>query len=542
MRGHLLALSSVISVALAARMVQLLLSSLPLNIDSFAQVAIASEILSSGRWVLDETDANYYNLKMPGLPVFLALASAVTAARPILAATPLMILISLVGILGLYALVHGLTRSRESATASSLVLALLGPYIFLSSTLIKEALALALLPVIIWLFLRRRDPRCRVLSMVILLLLPLVHHLSTFMAYGFVSLLLLLESVQALWRGRLRWRDLGVDILSGPALFPFALWYYLQVRMEFFTQVWNPNDVALFLSTAILMGSAAIFLASDRRARPWFALSKARILPSLLDQKAVVIVGAFLLVLANLYRPVFPGTVTTSTLLLVAASAYVPITLLALAGLNLFRMSSSPSKGHAIGLLLAPMTVIVFSLLRGLDPLSHVLLYRSADFLDFGMALCVGASLVAVTGPKLRRAAALMLVASLLLTIPMAYATEEVFQVQNTTYAYEVAALRHVSLTADSLNTDQRLAAVASMYYGLEAESSLPISLLAGGPIQAGSILLVETVWTTRGAQMHPRPFVRVDPDAMSALLQNGHLVYAGGDAFNAVYVIVGRG
>lgn len=535
MRGHLLPVATLLAVAAAARMLQLLLSSLPLNIDSFAQVAIAEEVLRQGAWRLDEASMNAYNLKMPVLPLLLGLASALTGVVPLELATPLILAISLAGILGVYALALRITRHRSLAVVAGLVPALLGPYVFLTGSVMKEALGLALLPVLLLLFLRRADPRRRGLAAFLLLLLPLIHHLTALMAGGLVGLLALLQAAQAYWRGRWSWRTLAADLLLGPALLGFGLWYYQAVGMAFFTSVWNPNDVALFLATATLVGTGGLLLASPRRARPWFALSKARRLPSLLDQKAVVIVGGVFLILANALRPLVPGTAATTLPLLLITIAYLPLALLALTGLNLHRLAPGPGKAVVVALLLAPLTPLVYALLRGLDPLSHVLIYRSLDFLDLGLAVAIG---TAVVRSRWRRPLAGLLVASLLATLPLAYATEAVFQVQNTTFAYEMAAMRRVKPLGATPHTDQRMASILAWSFGVEADASLPLTLAEGGDVAPGALLLVEGDWATRGAQVHPLPFVVVD-EAILARTREGAVVYHGGDAGNPLYLVI---
>ncbi len=542
MRGHLVPVAAVLSVALSARLLQLLLSSLPLNIDSFAQVAIATDILGSGEWSLDEESLNYYNLKMPFLPVLLSMTASLTGVNSLPLAAPLIITTSLAGILGIYTLAYLVSRSRAVAASASLVLALLGPYIFLSSTLMKEALGLALLPILVLLFLRRDDPRRRGLAALLLLILPLVHHLSALMGYGFVGLLVLLQNAQSYWQGRWSWRVAGLDVLLGPALFPFGLWYYTSVRMEFFTDVWNPNEVALFLSTGLLVAAAGLLMASERRARPWFALSKSRLLPSLLDQKSVAILGAFLLVVANAYRPLFPGTVPTSLLLLSIAAAYVPLALLALVGINVQRLSSGPKKSVVLALVLAPMTVIVYSLLRGLDPLSHVLLYRSVDFLDFGLAIAIGVAVLRTPAGRRRSALVAVTIVALSATLPLAYSTEEVLQVQNTTYEYELAALGWLAgITGVTPEMDQRTAGIISAFFNVRASSALPFEVERGGPT-AGSILFLEDIWRTRGAQVHPLPFMPLGEDEFANLVTQNHLIYQSGDSTNHVYIVLVRG
>ncbi len=539
MRGHLLPMATLLAVAGVARMLQLLLSSLPLNIDSFAQVAIAEEVLRQGAWQLDEASLNAYNLKMPVLPLLLALTSSLTHVPPLQLATPLILAIALAGILGVYALALHITAHRGMAVVAGLVPALLGPYVFLTGSVTKEALGLALLPALLLLFLRRADRRRRGLAAFLLLLLPLVHHLTALMAAGLVGLLLLLQSAQAYWRGRWSWRVVAADLLLGPALLGFGLWYYQAVGLAFFTSVWNANEVALFLSTAALVGTGGLLLTSQRRARPWFALSKARRLPSLLDQKAVVIAGGLLLILANALRPLVPGTAATTLPLLLVAVAYLPLTLLALTGLNLHRLASGPAKAAVVALLLAPLTPLIYALLRGLDPLSHVLLYRSVDFLDLGLAVAIG---TAVWRSRWRRPLAGVAVASLLATLPLAYATEAVFQVQNTTFAYEMAALRRVEGLGGTPSTDQRLASVLAWYFGVAADGSLPLALAEGGDVAPGTLLLLEGNWAARGAQVHPLPFVVVDGAVLDRTLREGAVLYHGGEGANPLFFVVAPG
>lgn len=539
MRRPLLVLAALAALALAARLPLLLLSSLPVNIDAFVQVSLAEEILATGRWGLDDGHLHSYNLKMPLLPLFLTAAAELTGVDPLALGGPLMLGVGVVAVLGGAALTHRVTRDRGAAVAAGVVLALLGPFLFLSSTLIKQALGFALLPALLLLVLLRDRPGARLGAAALLLALPLVHHLAFAMAHAFVAFLVLLSAARAHWDGHWSWRRFGLDVATGPALLPVGIAYYVAVRMEFFTGVWNPDEVALLLATTLLVAVAALLLHSDVRARPWFALSKTRRLPSLLDQKAVVVLGAVGLVAANGVRPLVPGTVATSPLLLLAALAYVPLALLALAGLNLHRLAARPGKGAVIALLLAPLVFLLFALLRGLDPLSHVLAYRSFDFLDFGLALAVGTALVRVRRPRRRAVLAVAAVGCLLATLPLAFVTEDAFQVQNTTSGHELAALRHLAGVHDGrVATDQRLASVLTWYFHVPADGSLPLRLLRGQPPPGDALLLVEGNWATRGAQVHPLPFQPLDPDALDRLLGDHDLIYHGGGEGNALYVL----
>ncbi len=540
MRGHFIAVSSVVILAVAVRLLQLLLSSLPFNIDSYAQISIAGGMLQTGHWGLGEESPNAYNQKMPFLPLLLASTSSVTGVQPLTLSSPLIILVSLAGILGVYALAYTLSRSRGVAVVSASVLALLGPYVFLSSTLMKEALALALLPILVLTFLRRQDGRMRGLAALILLILPLTHHLSTLMGFGFIGITMVLQHAQAHWRGRWSWRHLTLDLILVPGLFSFAIWYYTYVRLEFFRDVWRTNEIALFLATALLVSTAGLLLMSHRRARPWFALSKSRLLASLVDQKSLVIIGAILLVLANSQRALFPGTILTSPLLLGVAAAYIPLALLALVGINVFRLSGGLEKALILGLVLVPFTVITFAFLRGLDPLSHTLVYRSFDFLDYGLALGVGTALFRKMSSIRRAAMAAVVSAALLTTLPLAYSTEALLQVQNTTYEYELSAIARLEEGgATAVLSDQRLGDVVAMSAGLRGDRTLPFMIMQGQRPPPGSILLLEEQWASRGAQVHPQPFLLIKEDLLASLINENNLVYHGGDSANSLYLVL---
>ncbi len=131
---------------------------------------------------------------------------------------------------------------------------------------------------------------------------------------------------------------------------------------------------------------------------------------------------------------------------------------------------------------------------------------------------------------------------SLAATLPLAYATEEVLQVQNTTYRYELAALgRLAATTRTTPETDQRVGAVLAMYFDVAADPISPFNVESVARLEAGSILLLEEIWVTRGAQFHPLPFIPIDRADFSRTLGENHLVYHGGDSLNSVYIVLGR-
>src|SRR2546427_10165986 len=105
-------------------------------------------------------------------------------------------------------------------------------------------------------------------------------------------------------------------------------------------------------------------------------------------------------------------------------------------------------------MLVAPVALILFGLLRGLDPESLLIVYRSVDFLDYALAILIGVAFVAAwrwLGPW-RPAKAVFgagLPAALLATTPMAWATPAVLGANNVTTPQEVRALALLAALGD---------------------------------------------------------------------------------------------
>src|SRR2546430_15986905 len=78
-----------------------------------------------------------------------------------------------------------------------------------------------------------------------------------------------------------------------------------------------------------------------------------------------------------------------------------------------------------VSMLVAPVALILFGLLRGLDPERFLIVYRSVDFLDYAFAILIGVAFVADwrwLGPWRTAKAALLagFLVALLATSPMA--------------------------------------------------------------------------------------------------------------------------
>jgi hypothetical protein len=293
--------------------------------------------------------------------------------------------------------------------------------------------------------------------------------------------------------------------------------------MEFFADVARGDELLLLLSVAFVFTLVALAIATGRGGRPLLALGRT----GWVNGKGAVVLAAGLLVIANGRRSFFPGTATTSPLLLLVAVAYAALAVVALAGFERTRAGGGAPRRTLTALLAVPVAAMLFAILRGLDPTSFILLYRSFDYIDLGLAMGVG---LAVAGPRKlpsRAALSALVVACLLATLPAAFATQETFGVENVTTPAEFAALAHfASLPGTSRSTDQRYSNSLAFYWSVNSEAGLPLDL-AEARSPSASFLLASEAWTTDGASVFPLAPIAIPREDLRALVAERNLIYS---------------
>jgi hypothetical protein len=296
--------------------------------------------------------------------------------------------------------------------------------------------------------------------------------------------------------------------------------------------------------------SIPLFLAKSKR-KPWLRI---------FDEKILIIIIPLGLLIANHYVKIFAGTLNTSTELLQMIIPYLALMFVGFIGFNLIRNTESRYRGPIVSIFLGAITVMSFGFLRGLDPFSFDLIYRSYDYIDIGLAVCIGVGFVYIMksswektksggGKKGRKAstakkAAIAIIAFILIssTVPLAYSGETLWGIRNTTEEREYNALVFIDqIEGDiSVGTDQRLEDIAKPHFGFDANMTFP-----WGFRQARSLgydyLLVEDEWKSIGAQMYPFENVKISEEDFDAVLDSTDLVYSGGSD-RVVYVLKVRG
>ncbi len=538
MRVDLALCAALYSLALGLRLVPLAFSPLPFNIDGFPLARITQQIAAAGAWQVNVHDPNWYNQLMPGYSLVWSSVVQLGGLDPLSSLQAVMPFFLATSVLPAYLLGVKATRRPVAGFAAGLVIAIFGSFLSLTSMMMKESIALVLLPAIVLLYAERRDPRKRALAFLLLLILPFIHQLSDFLILGMVAALVVLTHARAAQRGTFSTRRLLVDIATGPGPAAFAYAYYAAVDMPDLSAVTSPDALALFLAVVTLLSALLVRMTRPSRTRPGAALVR----PA--GPILVVPVLAFAAILLNAHTELFVGVLPTQPALEPVMLAAAVLVVFAFLGYQLLRRTANRMTDVLVAMGIAPVALVLFAFLRGLDGLSQVLVYRSFDFVDYGLALATGVGFAVVWVRLRKRDAARLVVAAgfvavLLATTPIAWNSQAVFGVDNVTTSAEFQALAVLgSLHPRNATMDQKLADTARMWFGYNTDARLPFLLRDNASVSGHDYAVVMERWTTIGAQVHPLPNVVLTAAILGAFMAANRVVYAAGPPGDRVYVV----
>jgi hypothetical protein len=484
---------------------------------------------------------------MPVLPLLLSSFALVFGKTPMEVAQVIIPFLSSCAIILIYLITFRFTKNELVAYFAGLALALNGFYVYLGAAVMKETVGLVLLLLGVYLYYGREDPRKRVLAGILLLILSLTHHLTVWIAFVMVSFLFLSSNVLHWHHGSFQKRRFIVDFLSGPFLFTFTITYYNIVELAFFNRVSNLNDIALFASVFMVgVIFCIIYSLPKKRRKPGRILfNKTLIIP---------IVGGGLLIL-NRYKRIFPGTIRTTTPLLIYMIPYILLLSVALIGLNVVANRKTEHKPFIASIILGPLVVILFAMLKGFDVFTFILIYRSYDYIDFGVAICAGIGAGFLINGIARRftkkddtsegrlsikaALSIVFLAICLATVPLAYHGQEFYGVQDATYNYEFASMRWLAENSGEyqINTDERISDIINPYFDLDSEKTLPWRLKYGKALDSQTMIFVEDKWLEEGAQMSPMEPIVISEKTFDRTLSENDIIYSSAGGASQIYI-----
>ncbi len=550
---HFLAIIALFTIGLAVRYIPLLFSGLPFNIDGFPLVRISEDIVDTGHWSLSYPGGTSsfvtYNTKMPVMSLLISNFALIFGIAPLRVAQVIIPFLSSTALVIIYLVAYKITKNELVSFFAGLALALNGFYVYLGAAIMKETIGLVLLLLGVYLYQGREDPRKRVLASMLFLILALTHHLTAWIGFVMVSLLMIAFHAQKWHRGSFKTKEVMIDFVSGPFLFIFTILYYQMVNMVFFTTVSNINDIALFASIFML---GAVFCII-------FSLPKKRKKPRniVLNKTLIIPVAGLALLILNHYTKAF-DTIRGSSSFLTYLLPYLLLITIALIGFNVVASKRTEYRPFIAALLLAPFLVILFALLKGFDPFTFMLVYRSYDYIDFGLAICAGIGIGylinrlvkrfageknASDGFRLKATLSVIFLIICISTVPLAYQGQEFYGVQDATYDHEFKAMSWLGENGKDyhISTDERLNDIMVPYFDLDCDKSLPLKFKYNEDVKSGTILFMEDKWLYDGAQMSPMEPIVISKGTFDRTLDRNNLIFSSSSANSQIYIVMVR-
>jgi hypothetical protein len=543
-------------ISLSVRLVPLHFSSLPYNVDGFPLTRISEIIIENGSI---PSSADYegllaYNMKLPVFSTLLSCFSIVLGVQPLKLLPYFCAMIGSLIVIFIYALTLKLTKNTLASFSAGLFAALTGLFVYATTAAKKQLLAMFLLVFIFYLYPNRKDWRYRLLLCMCVILMPFLHHLTTMIALLTLSLAL---AANVFRHSKKAGKEEMIDFITGPMILLISIVYYKHVNMEIFSEVIDISDAILLLSVFVLATVAAIILSSSVQTRPWFFFKRQEgnklTLSCILDEKILALVIGIAALYFNSKFHIFLGGPLTSDTFLRLLLSYMVLLIFGMMGLNVIRYTKFQHRYFVIAMFLAPISVMVFALLRGLDVFNLTIVYRSYNFIDIPMAIACGVG-IAYVYSRLRRysnnrkefftlPAGLLIIFFVLCAsaLPLAYENEKAFGIQVVTYEYEFEAMQWASDAGiDQVTTDARYGDVIEPYFGILAEKTGPWKIERGS-LQTSEIIFISNYWTEGGAEMSIMGRVVFEPNEINQVTSNCNVMYVGGPTDREVIIAVVR-
>jgi len=518
--------------AFLTRLYSLSISPYPFNNDAITECTIASGILGSGHLDFSSSlNQSNHSLGIPAFNVLIAYTSSLMGVTPLECAQVITATVAVVTIGGIYLLARIVTGSFLGGVAAGFMAVTFGTFVYTTGSSWKEALGAAFMITAILAFLWRSQPRNRALLFVILMILPLTHHLVAAITLLTLALSICWSWFLALDTHSLRKRHIA-DLLTVAIPVAWMTAYYLRISFEGSTLVNSRTALelapVLFL---VLCGVVIVVLSRKNHLRITFA--------------PAVGLGVLVLLLLDYHGFLFPYTPSApavSYFTLVCATVF--ILTIAWYGTELILESRPVHRTIQLCLMVSPLAIMGVAMLGGFSYSSQKVFYRTFDFLDIALFMGAAFALVALRHRrKLFIVSAVALVVLSAVSFPFGYESERLLGVRHDTQPFEIDALLWLSAHNDSLNvvSDERIAYVFYALMGGWKNPYLPAYIMRNASLPP-YFCVVEDSWTTVGVNDYPRGKVVIPLANYTSTLGLANVFYVGGSASDKIQVFIATG
>ncbi len=514
--------------AFSSRILPLAVSPYPFNNDSLTEVSITREILENGH--INYSDDLRWNtthsLVTPALDVMLAFFASTIGSTPEDCGQLLGALMAVSTIGFLFLLGRLFSGRYEGAVAAALAGILFGTFVFTTGSIWKMTLGMNLLLFVVLAFVSRERKGFQALTFIILMIIPLAHHLATAIAFIMFGFLVIWSWYYAMAHRSMNVRHLADFLVIGvPAV--FVAGYYTVTSFSRFAEFSTPKTVAVLVFGFLVLSAAMIFVLSDRKHVKW-------------SFGPLIGAGVASIAVLDYYGYLFQYTPSASDLYLLLIGAFAIIAGLAWYGTEIMIEKPSAYRAVQVALFMSPMTILGLGVLAE----SHQIIYRSFDLLDVFLFLGCAAALVELGRRRKRLYVALstVFVVLLLVSFPFGYLSGPLLGVRHDTQPFEVDAFGWLENRDEDIviMTDERLSYIARSLYGYEAGSDVTYYLTTPPPFTEYKwYFVLEDSWTTDGLNDYPEGTFIVPSRTYSLILAASNVMYVGGPADDRVQVML---
>jgi hypothetical protein len=412
---------------------------------------------------------------------------------------------------------------------------MMGTFVFTTGSVWKEAFGFALILLVLVAFIRRNEPRFRILCMTTLMVTPLVHHLVAVIALLMVAFPVVWGWFYALSKHSVRsrhWEDLAMVVL--PAIWLYV--YYKTVSLDSFETALSKMGLLFIIVAFVVLSFVQIAVLSIKNHRT-------------LTFAAIPGIIVIVLSVLDYYGYVFPYTPTAPQVYLMLIFAFGVFVSIAWYGTEFAMESGHRYRAVQLGLLLAPATVVAFSVLEGFTIVSHKSIYRSFDFVDIFIFLGVGLAISSAFSLRKRiyPILAAAMIVFLVLSFPFGYYSDQTLGVRHDTQSYEVDAVMWLSHSQSrpQLLSDERIAYMGLAMAGIPKDPGL-VGAISGEVLMSHHwFFAFDDSYLTSGVSDYPRGLVIVPLSNSTRMVDASDVMYIGGPHSDRVIIlassIIGR-
>jgi len=503
----------------------------PYILDGLGEAQYAEHIADTGSLSPEQGTAysETHSVNTPAYDALIASFSLIQGEQPLFLLQKLIAPFSILMLIGAYTLARRLSGSYRVSILTMMAMSAYGPFLMITQATWKECIGISLMPLIFLTFMMRDDKRMRAISILLILLIPFIHHFIAMLTILTIAFASTTSFLMARKEKRLRTGNVLDAMVAIVAIDEMAMYYSLVRfdRLEFMTP---QSGLYLFIGLAALMALGVHYIADK-------GLSEG-------GRKAMIIAasgGLVALLAVNLIAPL--GTIESSAIWAISLPmlACIALVLIGIWGISLWASTASQHKAIFFAILASPFIFVMYGLMRGGDVVSLDMITRTVDLLDIGVMIGLATFLVYFLRNRSRfqtLVAVSAVCALLLVTIPVAMDSENYAATRNDIYSYEIDGINWTASLTQKGDIQTDVLFTYTSYLFNKIDDPTLVRRIAGDfDFSSGKWMIASEKWITDGVKDLPYGWVRIDPAVFHSKIDGCNSLYIGGPTGSQIIV-----